>query len=51
MACFGYREDDTFKTPPEVTTMLAHWKFLLRCTALYYAVELSEVDEIRSAFE
>lgn len=35
MACFGYKEDDTFRIPCEVTSELAIWQFLLRCTALY----------------
>lgn len=37
IACFAYNEDDTFKLAPQVTTLLAQWQFLLRCTALYSA--------------
>jgi len=51
MACFGYREDDTFKTPPEVTSVLAQWQYLLRCTALYHATARSKRDKTVSAFE
>lgn len=51
MACFGYKEDDTFKTPSEVTSVLAQWHFLLRCIALYYAAEASKKDKTTTAFE
>lgn len=51
MACFGYRKDDTFKAPSEVTSVLAKWQFLLRATALYHAASLSERDSSVSAFE
>jgi hypothetical protein len=37
IACFAYNEDDTFKMASEITSMLAQWKYLLRCTALYHA--------------
>lgn len=37
IACFAYNEDDTFKLAPRITTLLANWEFLLRCTALYNA--------------
>lgn len=37
IACFAYNTDDTFKAAPQVTSLLAQWQFLLRCTALYHA--------------
>ena len=37
IAYFAYNEDDTFKLAPQVTSLLAQWQFLLRCTALYSA--------------
>lgn len=36
IACFAYNKDDTFKLPSQVTSMLAQWEFLLRCTAIYH---------------
>jgi len=41
-ACFAYNADDTFKTAPQVTSMLAQWSFLLRGNALYHAILKSE---------
>ena len=35
IACFAYNSDDTFKVPFQLTSVLAHWQYLLRCTALY----------------
>lgn len=49
MACYGYNEDDTFRTPPEVTSVLAVWQFLLRGTALYESWVTAEADETTSA--
>lgn len=49
MACFAYNEDDTFKTPSEVTSVLAQWQYLLRCTALHHAATLAKKDETVSA--
>lgn len=49
LACFGYNEDDTFKTAPEVTSLLASWQFLLRCTALHEAVTRSKEKKVDSA--
>lgn len=37
VACFAYNVDDTFKTADKITSLLANWLFLLRCTALYRA--------------
>ena len=37
VACFAYNSDDTFKAAAQVTSPLAQWQFLLRCTALYHA--------------
>jgi hypothetical protein len=50
LACFGYNEDDTFKAPSQVTSLLANWQYLLRCTALYEANRLVELEQAESAF-
>ena len=50
LACFGYNEDDTFKPPSQVTTLLANWQYLLRCTALYQASRLVELKKAGSVF-
>jgi len=49
-ACFAYNEDDTWKLAPQVTSMLAQWSFLLRATALSYAIRESK-DQGRPAPE
>ena len=51
LACFGYNEDDTFKMPPELTTHLAGWQYLLRCTALFEAVRLEKANKVESALK
>jgi hypothetical protein len=51
LACFGYNEDDTFKMPSEVTSHLAGWQYLLRCTALFQAVRLEETKKVHSALK
>jgi len=51
IACFGYKRDDTFKTAPELTSLLANWQYLLRCTALYQAHKLFEANAVGSVFE
>ena len=51
IACFGYKSDDTFKTAPELTSLLANWQYLLRCTALYQAHQLFEANEVGSVLE
>lgn len=48
LACFGYNEDDTFKMPSEVTSHLAGWQYLLRCTALFEAVRLHNSGKAQS---
>jgi hypothetical protein len=37
IASYSYNDDDTFKRPHSMTTLLANWQFLLRATALYEA--------------
>jgi hypothetical protein len=49
LACFGYNKDDTFKMPSEVTSHLAGWQYLLRCTALFQAVQLERSKKVDSA--
>jgi hypothetical protein len=39
IAASSYNEDDTFKPPAGMTTILAQWQFLLRATALCEAKE------------
>jgi len=46
IACFGYNNDNTFKLAPEVTSLLAGWKFLLRCTVLYHAKASTTASEL-----
>lgn len=41
IACFAYNDDDTFKVAPQITSMLAQWLFILRCTALYHGTASS----------
>lgn len=48
LACFGYNNDDTFKTPSEVTSQLANWQYLLRCTALFQVNLLSKLEKVGS---
>lgn len=48
LACFGYNEDDTFKLPSQLTSPLANWQYLLRCTALYEANRLVESRAVDS---
>lgn len=44
IAACSYNEDDTFKLPSSMTSMLAHWQFLLRATGLYGA-DLAASDD------
>ena len=37
IAACSYNEDDTFKQASSMTSMLAHWQFMLRATGLYGA--------------
>ena len=51
LACFGYKDDDTFRTASEVTSHLAGWQFLLRCTALVEAFRLEQSKQAHSALK
>jgi len=48
LACYGYNDDDTFKAPSEITPQLANWQYLLRCTALFQANRLVELEQADS---
>ena len=37
IAASSYNNDDTFKAPHSITSILAQWQFLLRATGLYGA--------------
>jgi len=50
LACYGYNEDDTFKVPSEITSQLANWQYLLRCTALFEATMLGNSGKTNSVF-
>ena len=48
LACYGYNDDDTFKAPSELTSQLAGWQYLLRCTALFQANRLLKLKKVDS---
>lgn len=47
IACFAYKKDDTFKLASQITSCLAQWSFLIRCTALYHGT-MSESEGQKS---
>jgi hypothetical protein len=51
IACYSYNGDDTFKIASQVTSMLAQWQFILRCTALYHGHMSAEADKSTSVIQ
>jgi len=51
MACYGYNSDDTFKSTAQLTSTLANWSYLLRCTTFYQANKLFKANAVGSVLE